>query len=457
MASGSYDFVVLGGGPAGYSAALRAADLGLSAAVIEQGELGGTCLHRGCVPTKALLHAAEIADSVREADRYGIGAELTGIHNEQLAAYKNGIIDRLHTGLSGLMASRGVTAIPGYGVLEGPHSIRVDDGVVTGNTLVLATGAAPTALPHVAFGGRVLNSDMALASTVVPNSAVVIGGGVIGVEFASMWASLGAQVTIVEAQGRILPTDDEFLSKHLARAFRKRGIKCSTSTLVESVLDLTSHVRVTLNTGTVLEPEVVLVAIGRSPRTTGLGFEEAGIQLQNRFVVTDDRLRTALSNVYAIGDIVAGPQLAHRGFAQGIFVAEDAVGLAPRPIDESGIPRITYSRPEVASVGLSESSARELYGDRVNTAVYDLAGNAKSQILGTAGAVKVVAAVDGRILGVQMVGERVSELIGEAQILSGTGARYDDVARFIHAHPTQHEALGEALLALAEMPMHSHA
>jgi len=302
----------------------------------------------------------------------------------------------------------------------------------------------------------VITSEHALNLDHVPASAVVLGGGVIGCEFASAWKSFGVDVTIVEALPRLLPPEDEQSSKALERAFRKRGIPFKTGKPFEKVENTDAGVRVTIQGGEVLEAELLLVAVGRGPTTADLGYEEQGLRMDRGFVPTDERLRTNLPNVYAVGDIVPGLQLAHRGFQQGIFVVEDIAGLNPAVIDELGIPRITYTSPEVASVGLTEAQAKEKYGDQVKTLTYDLAGNGRSQILKTAGFVKLVSVADGPVVGVHMVGDRIGELIAEAMLIYGWEAFPTDVAQLIHPHPTQSEAIGEAHLALAGKPLHVH-
>ena len=456
MSDTTSDLVVLGGGSGGYAAALRAAQLGLSVTLVEQSRLGGTCLHRGCIPTKALLHSAEIADNARSAAQFGVTATFDGIDIDGVHSYKNSVVDRLYKGLQGLISGNGITVVNGSGRLTGATTVTVGDTTVNGKNVVLATGSVPKTIPGIEMGARVMTSDEALNLPTVPASAIILGGGVIGVEFASIWASFGAKVTIVEALPRLVPSEDETMSTYLQRAFRRRKITAKTGVAVAAVKSGEDAVAVTLASGEVLEADLLLVAVGRGPNTAGMGFEEAGIAIDRGFVVTDERLRTSLPDVYAAGDIVAGLQLAHRGFQQGIFVAEEIAGLHPTPIDETGIPRVTYSHPEIASVGLSEAVAREQFGDDVASLVYDLAGNGKSQILKTSGAVKIVTAPSGQILGVHMVGDRVGELIGEAQVLYNLGIKPAEVARFVHAHPTQNEALGEALLAVAGTPLHTH-
>jgi dihydrolipoamide dehydrogenase len=437
---------------------LRAAQLGLSVGLVEKGNLGGTCLHVGCIPTKALLHAAEIADSARDSSQFGVNATLEGIDMSGVNSYKDKVVSRLFKGLTGLIKGRGITVIEGEGRLTGPHEITVGDASYSGKSVVLASGSYSRSLPGLDIDGeRILTSEQALRLERVPSSVVVLGGGVIGSEFASVWASFGSQVTIVEALPRLVAAEDEASSKALERAFKKRKIDVRTSTPFQSVKVTDDGVAVTVEGGELIEAELLLVAVGRGPTTDGLGYDEQGVAMERGFVLTDDRCRTNLDGVYAVGDIVPGLQLAHRGFQQGIFVAEDIAGLDPSTIDETGIPRVTYSHPEVASVGLNESAARATYGDdAVETLTYDLGGNGKSQILQTQGFVKLVRRKDGPVVGVHLVGDRVGELIGEAQLIYNWEAYAEDVAPLVHAHPTQNEALGEAHLALAGKPLHAH-
>ena len=449
------DLVILGGGSGGYACALRAAELGMSVVLVEKDKLGGTCLHRGCIPTKALLHAAEVADSSRDGAKVGVLSQLVGIDMAGVNSYKDGVVGRLYKGLQGLVASRKIELVQGAGTFVGPRSVEVDGTTYTGRNVVLATGSYSRTLPGLEIGGRVITSDQALTLDTVPQKVVVLGGGVIGVEFASVWRSFGAEVTVVEALPRLVPNEDEFASKLLERAFRRRKITAKTGVRFTGAKQDDDKVTVSLESGEELEADLLLVAVGRGPNTTGHGYEAAGLATERGFVTTDERLRTNLEGVYAVGDIVPGLQLAHRGFAQGIFVAEDIAGLDPRPIDEAGIPRVTYCEPEVASVGLTEAQAKERFGE-IETLTYDLGGNGKSQILQTSGAIKLVRAKDGPVVGVHMVGARVGELIGEAQLVYNWEAEPADVAPLVHAHPTQNEAFGEAFLALAGKPLHTH-
>ncbi|MBW0091233.1 dihydrolipoyl dehydrogenase [Pseudonocardia sp. KRD-184] len=453
------DLVILGGGSGGYACALRAAELGMSVVLIEKDKLGGTCLHYGCIPTKALLHAAEVADSAREGERIGVRSTFDGIDMAGVNSYKDGVIAKLYKGLQGLVKSRKITLVDGTGRFEGPTSVVVGDDRYVGKKVVLATGSYAKSLPGLDIGGRIVTSYEAIHLDEAPKRVVVLGGGVIGVEFASVFKSFGADVTIVEALPHLVPNEDEFASKALERAFRKRKITFKTGVKFTGAKQTDDAVTVSLESGEEIEADLLLVAIGRGPNTANAGYEEAGVEMERGFVLTDERLRTNLENVYALGDIVPGLQLAHRGFAQGIFLAEDIAGLNPPVLDEAGIPRVTYCEPEVASVGLTEPQAKEKYGE-VETLVYDLAGNGKSQILQTQGAIKLVKAggkgTEGPVVGIHMVGARVGELIGEAQLVYNWDAQAEDVAALIHAHPTQNEAFGEAFLALAGKPLHSH-
>ena len=458
MAEHNFDVVILGGGSGGYAAALRSAQLGKRVALIEKDKLGGTCLHRGCIPTKALLHSAEVADVTKEAAQFGVVAQFGSIDMNQVNKYRDGIIDRLFKGLTGLVTSKNVTVIQGEGRLVGPRTVSVNGDNYTGTDVILASGSYSRSLPGLEIGGRVITSEHALQLDFVPNKVIVLGGGVIGVEFASIWKSFGADVTIVEGLPHLVPNEDESVSKALERAFRKRGIDFKLGVRFAGVEQHPNGVIVSLEDGTRLEAELMLVAVGRGPNTAGLGYEEQGVAMDRGFVLTNERLQTNLPNVYAAGDIVPGLQLAHRGFAQGIFIAEQIAGLNPAIIDETGIPKVTYCEPEVASVGLTEAKAKEVYGEgNVSTYEYNLGGNGKSQILGTAGFIKLVRKNNGPVIGVHMIGSRVGEQIGEGQLIVNWEAYPEDVASLIHAHPTMNEAIGEAHLALAGKPLHAHA
>lgn len=458
MADHNFDVVILGGGSGGYAAALRSAQLGKSVALIEKDKLGGTCLHRGCIPTKALLHSAEIADNVRDAGHYGVQATFGAIDMPAVNSYRDSIVDRLFKGLTGLVGSKNITVVAGEGRMAGPRTIQVGADYYTGENVVLASGSYSRTLPGLEIGGRVITSEHALQLNFVPKKAIVLGGGVIGVEFASIWKSFGTDVTIVEGLPHLVPNEDEAVSKGLERAFRKRGIDFKLGVRFAGVTQSETGVVVSLESGEQLEADLLLVAVGRGPNTAGLGYDEQGVAMDRGYVLTNDRLQTNLPNVYAAGDIVPGLQLAHRGFQQGIFIAEEIAGLNPAFIDETGIPKVTYCEPEVASVGLSEAKAIETYGaGNISTYEYNLGGNGKSQILGTAGFIKLIRKNNGPVIGVHMIGSRVGEQIGEAQLIVNWEAYPEDVATLVHAHPTMNEAIGEAHLALAGKPLHAHA
>jgi dihydrolipoamide dehydrogenase len=458
MADYTFDVVILGGGSGGYAAALRSAQLGKRVALIEKDKLGGTCLHRGCIPTKALLHSAEVADVTREAGNFGVNATFTSIDMTQVNKYRDGIVDRLFKGLTGLVGSKDITVVSGEGKLTGPKTVSVNGDNYIGTNIVLATGSYSRTLPGLEIGGRVITSEHALQLNFVPKKVIVLGGGVIGVEFASVWKSFGTEVVIVEGLPNLVPNEDIAVSKGLERAFRKRGIDFKLGVRFAGVEQNESGVIVSLEDGTKLEAELLLVAVGRGPNTSGMGYEDQGINMDRGYVLTNERLETNLPGVYAAGDIVPGLQLAHRGFGQGIFVAEEIAGLKPAVIDEDGIPKVTYCEPEVASVGLSEAKAAEKFGaENISTYEYNLGGNGKSQILGTAGFIKLVRKNNGPVIGVHMIGSRVGEQIGEGQLIVNWEAYPEDVAALVHAHPTMNEAIGEAHLALAGKPLHAHA
>jgi dihydrolipoamide dehydrogenase len=458
VADNQSDLVILGGGSGGYAAALRAAELGKSVVLIEKDKVGGTCLHRGCIPTKALLHAGEIADAAREAAQFGVQATFDGIDMGGVHKYKDGVVSKNYKGLVGLVKGRGIQIVEGEGRLTGAKTVTVNGDTYTGEHVVLATGSYSRTLPGLEIDGqRVLTSEHALQLDRVPASAIVLGGGVIGVEFASAWRSFGTDVTIIEALPRLVPTEDEANSKQLERAFRRRGIAFKVGARFEKVEHTDSGVTVTLEGGDTLQAELLLVAVGRGPVSEGLGYDEQGVTMERGFVTIDEYCRTSVPGVYAVGDLTPGLQLAHVGFAEGILVAEHLSGLPVVPIDFAGVPRITYSSPEVASVGLTEADAAAKYGaDAIKTVTYDLSGNGRSAILNTKGAVKLVAHQDGPVLGVHIVGDRVGELIAEAQLIYNWEALPSEVAQLIHPHPTQSEAIGEAHLLLAGKPLHVH-
>ena len=452
----NFDLVVLGGGSGGYAAALRGAQLGLSVALIEADKLGGTCLHRGCIPTKALLHAGEIADGTREASHFGVNATFNSIDMTGVNTYKDGVITKLHKGLQGLVKSRNITYIEGHGKLVAKDTVEVNSARYTGKNVLLATGSYARTLPGLDIDGkRVITSDQAIKMEYVPKSVIVLGGGVIGCEFASVWKSFGAEVTIIEGLPHLVALEDESSSKLLERAYRKRGINFELGVRFKSHVVNADGVTITLEDGKTFSAEVLLVAVGRGPVSANLGYEEQGITMDRGYVLVDEKCRTNVPGIWAVGDLIPTLQLAHVGFGEGILVAEEIAGLNPRPINYDGVPRVTYSEPEVASVGLTTAQAKERGYDVVELN-YDLAGNGKAQILRTAGSIKLVSQKGGPVLGIHMVGSRVGELLAEAQLIFNWEASADDVAPLIHAHPTLSEAMGEAHMALAGKPLHAH-
>ena len=452
----NFDLVVLGGGSGGYAAALRGAQLGLSVALIEKDKVGGTCLHRGCIPTKALLHAGEVADSARESAQFGVNATFNSIDMAGVNSYKDGVIAGLHKGLQGLVKSRNITYVEGTGRLVSANTVEANGVQYVGKNVVLATGSYARTLPGLDIDGkRVITSDHGTSMDYVPKSVIVLGGGVIGCEFASVWKSFGSDVTIIEGLPHLIALEDESSSKLLERAFRKRGIKFELGVRFKSHKFNGDSVTVTLEDGREFAADVLLVSVGRGPVTDGIGYQELGITMDRGYITVDDHCRTNIPGVWAVGDIIPTLQLAHVGFQEGILVAETIAGLNPRPINYDGVPRVTYSEPEVASVGLSTKVAKERGYDVVELD-YNLAGNGKAQILKTAGSIKLIAEKNGPVLGIHMVGARVGELLAEAQLIYNWEATADDVAPLIHAHPTMSEAMGEAHMALAGKPLHAH-
>jgi dihydrolipoamide dehydrogenase len=371
-------------------------------------------------------------------------------------AYKDGVINKLYKGLSGLVKSRGIVFVEGHGKLVSKDTVEVAGVKYSGKNIVLATGSYAKTLPGLEIDGeRIITSDHGTKLNYVPKSVIVLGGGVIGSEFASVWKSFGSEVTIVEGLPRLIALEDESSSKQLERAFRKRGINLELGVKFASAVKNKKDVTVTLEDGKSITAELLMVAVGRGPVSDNIGYQEQGIAMDRGYVLVDDKCRTNIPGIWAVGDLIPTLQLAHVGFAEGILVAEEIAGLNPRPINYDGIPRVTYSDPEVASVGLTTAEAKKRGHDVVEL-TYDLAGNGKAQILNTSGSIKLVSQKNGPVLGVHMVGARVGELLAEAELIYNWEARADDVAPLIHAHPTLSEAMGEAHMALAGKPLHAH-
>ncbi|MER7495574.1 dihydrolipoyl dehydrogenase [Streptomyces pharetrae] len=467
------DVIVIGGGTGGYSTALRAAALGLRVVLVERDKVGGTCLHRGCIPSKAMLHAAELVDGIAEArERWGVKATVDAVDWPALVATRDDIVARNHRGVEAHLAHAGVRVVRGSARLTGSRSVRVagadaDPGVrefTARRGVVLATGSRPRTLPALSPDGRrVVTSDDALFAPALPASVLVLGGGAIGVEYASFHRSMGARVTLVEAADRIVPLEDADVSRHLTRGLKKRGIEVQTGArlLDAELLDDGVRARVRTARGEVrtVEAERLLVAVGRVPVTEDLDLAAAGVTADERgFVVPADwnRLETAVPGVHVVGDLLPPPSLglAHASFAEGLLVAEALAGVASAPVDYAAVPRVTYSSPQTASVGLSEAEARAR-GHEVDVNTMPLTAVAKGMVHGQGGMVKVVAeAGGGRVLGVHLVGPHVSEMIAESQLVVGWDAEPGDVARHVHAHPTLSEAVGEAFLTLAGRGLH---
>lgn len=454
MSEEQYDVVILGGGNGGYACALRATSLGMSVALVEADKVGGTCLHRGCIPTKALLRAAEVADTVHESSDWGVISAFNGVDMAKVLEFQSGIINKMHRGLSGLIKSHKVEFVNAHGVLSGVDTVTAGDRVLKGKNIVLASGSVTKTL-GMNLGGRIIGSEHALFLDHVPSSVVILGGGVIGVEFASVWKSFGADVTIVEALPHLVPNEDEDISKGLEKAFKARGIKFMTNTRFKNAIEDGYGVTVNTEDGQTLRADYLLVAIGRGPNTANMGYEAQGIPMDRGFVLANERLHTGVGNIYAVGDIVPGLQLAHRATMQGVFVAEEIAGLNPRVVPNDNIPRVTFCEPEIASVGLTEAKAKEVYGaDNVISKQSNMLGNAKSQMLKAAGFAKLVQVKDGPIVGFHALGQRIGEQIGEGQLIVNWEADAEDLAYLMHTHPTQNEMIGEAAMALAGKPLH---
>ena len=460
MTERTHDLIVLGGGSGGYACALRAAELGKRVALVERDErLGGTCLLRGCVPTKALLESASVLDHVNRSAEWGIQASGSPDWPKVLE-FAAGIVDKKVKGLTSLVSARGIEVVPGDGKLvEGP-GVVVGDRTLTATDVVLATGSRPKLLPGMQIGRRIVTSDQALWMQSLPSSAVVIGAGAVGVEFASLLRSFGAEVTILEALPRMVPLEDEEISKQLDRAFRRRGITAHTGVSVTEWKDESDRAEITYQTtdgaSATVAADMCLVAVGRGPVTEGIGLEEAGVQLDRGYVKVDGSLQTTAPHVWAVGDVAATPlQFAHTAFLEGMNTAEHTAGLDVPEIDYAGIPRVTFSTPEVASVGLTEAQARER-GYEVDVKSFNLQILAKAAILGEGGLCKVVVeAGGGPVLGIHLIGPHATDLIAEGMLITNWEAGVSEVSNLIHPHPTLSEAMGETFLALAGKPLHS--
>ena len=460
-----FDVVVIGGGPGGYATALYGASAGLDVAVVERDKVGGTCLHRGCIPAKEFLETASIVRTVAGAKEFGVQAGQPVVDFAVSQGRKQKVVDQLYKGLAGLMAGRGITTFIGTGTLQPGKRVRVEGGgdsiEITGRDVVLASGSVPRTIPGFDVDGRlVLTSDEVLALNSLPGSVAVIGGGAIGCEFASMFADLGSQVTVLEAMPTLMPGVDADVVGVVARSFRKRGITVHTGIKVSGHRPNGDGTTVHFGDGESVTVDAVVVSVGRRPLTDGLLAEGTGVAVDERgFVATDEYMRTSAEGIWAVGDVVDTPQLAHVGFAEGIVVVKSILGETAIPVDYSRVPWCIYCQPEVAFAGLTEAQAKEA-GLDVVVKKDPFGGNSRARIVGeTDGLVKVVAERTsdgraGRILGVHMVGPWVTEQLGQGYLAVNWEATPDEVGQFIQPHPTLSEAFGETVLALTGRGLH---
>ncbi len=467
----THDLVIVGAGTGGYSTALRAAQLGLEVALVEKAKVGGTCLHWGCIPTKAILQTAEVAEHAQDAGDFGVTVDYHGIEVAAMNDHKDAVVDKMWKGLQGALKGRGVETVAGTATFTGPTSVIVatDDGdrELSAPAMVIATGSVPIELPFATYDGeKVINSDHALHLDELPGSAIVLGSGAVGMEFATAWSAFGVDVTIVELLDRLLPLEDEDSSKEVGRAFRKRdNLTAMTGTKLTEVDTSGDGVVATIETAKgdteTIEADLLLVAVGRRPVTEDMGIEETGVEVTDRgFVTVDEYCRTNVDGVYAVGDVIPTLGLAHASFAEGFVVADQLGGLDVVPIDYKGVPRVTYSHPEVASVGFTEAEATDA-GFEVVVEKYPFQALGRAAMMKATGMIKVIAEADedaeggaGRVLGIHIVGPRATDLIAEGELIYNWEALPSEVAQFIHAHPSLGEAIGEAHLALAGRGLH---
>jgi dihydrolipoamide dehydrogenase len=459
-----FDVAIIGSGPGGYVAAIRAGIVGLKTALIEKDPyLGGTCLHRGCIPTKALLHTAEIYDALKGASRIGISASGLGLDIRQVHIHKQEIVDRLAKGIQFLMKKRKVEVFTGFGSFVDATTVRVagaaGEETIRAKSVIIATGSTPAHLPHIRPDGKaIIDSDMILAAAEVPKSLAVIGSGAVGTEFASVFASFGSQVHLIELLPRLLPIEDEECSAQLERALKTRGIECYTDTEVTEAKVHKGGVTVTLKKAgrnSTLEVERVLVATGRKPVLDGLGHEAVGVAMNGRYIAVDEYMRTSVPTIYAIGDVTASPALAHVASREGTLAVDHLAGRHVQTINYLAVPNCTYSHPEVASVGLTERAAREK-GYDVRVGKFPFSALGKAMIVGeTAGFVKIVAEKRyDEVLGVHIIGPKATEVIAEATLGVKLETTAEEIANTIHAHPTLAEAMLEAAHAVYGEAIH---
>ena len=465
-----YDVAIIGSGPAGYTAAIRAGQLGLSTALIEKDPyLGGTCLHVGCIPTKSLLFNAEVYDHVKDGDALGIENLTPKLNWGTIMKRKQGIVDKHAKGLQFLMKKNKVTVIEGYGKLTGPaqggiHTVEVEGksgkSTIKAKNVILSTGSVARMLPGLKADDRILTNIEVLGLNDIPKSLIVIGSGAVGVEFASIYKSFGADVTVLEMLPRYVPVEDEEISKELARVYRKRGINGFVNAKVETVERTKDGVAVTFTVDgkpQKIEADKVLIAVGRAPRTENVGIEKTKVEVERGFVKVDEYMRTAEPGIYAIGDIAMGyPQLAHSGAMEGIVAVTHIAGKPVKPINKLRIPNATYCHPEIGSVGLTEAKAKE-FGYDVKVGKFPFTANSRASIVGSHdGFVKIVTDKKyGEILGVHIIGPNATELIAESVVALELECTAEHLANIIHAHPTLSEAMLDAANAVFGMPINA--
>jgi dihydrolipoamide dehydrogenase len=445
MAARTFDCVVIGAGPGGYVAAIRAAQLGMATAVVERGAVGGRCLNVACIPAKAVLRAADILSEVREAGEFGIVVAEPGVDYAAVMARREKVVSTLTGGVAGLFKKNKIELISGEASLTEAGTVRVGEDELSAKTIILATGSVPRALPGIEFGGRVVGTEEAWAFAELPRRLAVLGAGPSGAEIASAYARLGAETHLIEVLDRVLPTEDEDISKIVARGLARQGVAVHTGTAIENVKSSKSDVSFTA-AGEQIEADWLVLAVGRGPDVAGLGLEAAGVALSERGLIeVDGALRTSREGVYAIGDLVSGPALAHKASDEGIIAVEDAAGLATHPLVHVDIPRATFCAPNVASFGLTEAQAREAGHDVVVGKVPYGAVGAGTIYGDRSGIVKIIGESRyGELLGAHIVGTRATELIQELVNVRALEGGYAEVARIVHGHPTLSEAVLEA-------------
>lgn len=460
-----FDVVIVGGGTGGYSCALRAAGLGLSVALVERAKVGGTCLHWGCVPTKALLHTAEVAESARHGSSIGVYTSCDGVNVDEIIAYKNGIVNANWKGLQATLKGKKVKTFEGQGTFTGPNTVSVATAAGTVDleatkALVIATGSRPKELPFAPTDGEVIiNSDHAMSLNRRPKNPIVLGASAVGIEFATVFKGWGADtVTVIEALDAVVPREDIDTQKVLTKALKKNGLDIHTGKMVKQVERKGNEVVVTVDSGETFTGDLLMVAIGRGPVTDNMAIETTGATVDRGFVLVDEYCRTGVTFgnggvQYALGDVIPTLGLAHASFAEGLMVAEMIAGKAVTPVDYKGVPKVYYCEPEVGAVGWTEQELKEA-GIEYEKSLFPFSHNARAQMLGGSGHVKVLAKKGGKVMGVHIVGKCATDLIAEGEMIYNWEALPSDVAQFVHAHPTLSEAVGEAHMKLAGRDLH---